>query len=225
MTTATERTRGPGDLLADRYRLDDLLQESSGGRFWLAYDLVLSRAVAVHVIDGADARAPGLLAAARRSAVLVDRRILRVLDADTQDGVCFVVTEWAEGTSRDVLLAEGPLAPDRAAWICAELGAALATAHAVGHAHGRLLPEGVLIDRSGTVRIMGFAVDAGLIGLAPGPIAGDVNDLAAHLYTALTGRWPGRATSARVPDAPAEGGQVLRARQVRAGVPAALDSL
>ena len=225
MTTATERTRGPGYLLADRYRLDDLLQESSGGRFWLAYDLVLSRAVAVHVIDGTDARAPGLLAAARRSAVLVDRRILRVLDADTRDGVCFVVTEWAEGTSLDVLLAEGPLAPERAAWICAELGAALATAHAVGHAHGRLLPEGVLIDRSGTVRIMGFAVDAGLIGLAPGPIAGDVNDLAALLYTALTGRWPGRATSARVPDAPAEGGQVLRARQVRAGVPAALDSL
>lgn len=225
MTTAIERTRGPGDLLADRYRLDDLLQESSGGRFWLAYDLVLSRAVAVHVIDGADARAPGLLAAARRSAVLLDRRILRVLDADTRDGVCFVVTEWAEGTSLDVLLSEGPLAPERAAWICAELGAALATAHAAGHAHGRLLPEGVLIDRSGTVRIMGFAVDAGLVGFPPGSVAGDVSDLAALLYAALTGRWPGRVPSERVPAAPAEAGQVLRARQVRAGVPAALDSL
>jgi hypothetical protein len=225
VTTATERTRGPGDLLADRYRLDDLLQESSGARFWLAHDLVLSRAVAVHVIDGTDARASGLLDAARRSAVLVDRRILRVLDADTRDGVCFVVTEWAEGTSLDVLLAEGPLAPERAAWICAELGAAISSAHAVGHAHGRLLPEGVLIDRSGTVRVMGFAVDAGLVGLPPGSIEGDVTDLAAILYAALTGRWPGRAPSERVPTAPAEAGQVLRARQVRAGVPAALDSL
>ena len=41
----------PGDVLADRYRLTDLLTESAGGRFWRAFDKVLQRDVAVHIIS------------------------------------------------------------------------------------------------------------------------------------------------------------------------------
>ncbi len=225
MITASERTRGPGDLLAGRYRLDDLLSEAYGGRNWLAHDLVLSRAVAVHVIDATNPRAAALLAAARASAGLLDRRILKVLDAETLDGVCYVVTEWAEGSTLDVLLADGPLEADRASWLIAEVGSALSSAHADGHAHGRLLPETILVDRGGTVRIIGFGVDAALVGLPPGSVDGDVHDLAALLYAALTGRWAGRAPSGRLPSAPYESGRLLRARQVRAGVPAHLDTL
>ncbi|MGL5825489.1 MAG: protein kinase family protein, partial [Nocardioides sp.] len=102
MTAAMEPSRGPGDLLANRYRLGDLLHESHGGRYLRARDLVLSRDVAVHVIAVGDPRADALLAAARRSAGLTDRRILRVLDADLWNEVCYVVTEWADGTSLDV---------------------------------------------------------------------------------------------------------------------------
>lgn len=216
---------GPGDLLADRYRLSDLLQETSGGRLWRAHDLVLSRDVAVHLIAAGDPRADDLLGAARRSAVLVDRRILRVLDAESRDDTCYVVSEWADGTSLDILLEDGPLDAQRAAWITSEAASALATAHAVGYAHGRVTPESVLIDASGTVRIIGFAVDAALAGLPQGKIAGDVTDLGALLYAGLTGRWPGRTPSERVPTALYESGRVLRARQVRAGVPTPLDAL
>ena len=52
-----EHTR-PGDVLADRYRLTDLLTESKGGRFWRAFDSVLHRDVAVHIIACDDERAP-----------------------------------------------------------------------------------------------------------------------------------------------------------------------
>ena len=72
----------PGDVLADRYRLVDLLTESGGGRFWRAHDRVLDRHVALHVIAEDDERAEPLLEAARRSATVHDRRLLRVLDAD-----------------------------------------------------------------------------------------------------------------------------------------------
>jgi serine/threonine kinase PknH len=225
VTTAMEQSRGPGHLLADRYRLGDLLHETHGGRFLRAHDLVLSRDVAVHLIAASDPRADDLLAAARRSAALTDRRILRVLDAESRDDTCYVVTEWAEGTSLDILLDDGPLEAQRAAWLTAETASALATAHAAGHTHGRLRPENILIDATGTVRILGFAVDAALTGLPPGPISGDVADLAAILYAALTGRWPGRAHSDRVPRALYEAGRVLRARQVRAGVPTTLDAV
>jgi hypothetical protein len=215
----------PGDVLADRYRLVDLLTESGSGRFWRAHDRVLQRHVAVHVIEADDERAAALLEAAKMSATVPDRRLLRVLDADQSDGVCFVVNEWGSGSSLDVMLAnEGPLGPRRAAWLVSEVAASMAVAHDAGVAHGRLVPENVLVDRAGSVRVIGFSVEAALHGLPPGRITTDVADLGGLLYCALTGKWPG-ASRSRVPPAPHEHGRVLRPRQVRAGIPRPLDAL
>lgn len=220
---------GPGDLLAERYRLDVLLNESGGGRFWRARDRILSRDVAVHVIAPDDPRADRLMEAARRSAVLLDRRILRVLDADRVGDLCYVVNEWADGESLDRLLEAGPLQPERAAWIAYEVGAVITGAHAASLTHGRLNPENVLVDTTGTVRLIGFAVDAALSGVPTEDIATnierDVHDLGGILYAGLTGRWAGVSTSERVAPAPREGGVLLHPRQVTAGIPTALDSI
>jgi len=214
----------PGDVLADRYRMVDLLNERKGGMFWCADDQVLTRRVAIHVIRRGDERAPGLLDAARRSATVTDARILRVLDADESDEVCYVVNEWGSGTSLDLLLADGPLAPRRAAWVISEVADTIARAHRLGEAHGRLAPENVLIDHNGSVKIIGFAVDAALHGLPPDRRATDVVDLAALLYAALVGKWPGTSRS-ELPAAPESGGVPLRPRKVRAGIPKALDTI
>ncbi|WP_161962344.1 protein kinase family protein [Nocardioides speluncae] len=214
-----------GDVLANRYLLIDLLSESRGGRFWRAHDRVLSRHVALHVIPQDDERAAGLLDAAKRSATVSDRRLLRVLDADIRDELVYVVNEWGAGTSLDVMLAnDGPLSPRRAAWITSEVGAALANAHAADVAHGRLVPENVLVDHSGSVRVIGLAVDAALQGLPDGRVSTDVVDLAGVLYAAMTGKWPGISRSG-VPSAPDQTGRVLRPRKVRAGVPKVLDEI
>lgn len=214
-----------GDVLAGRYRLIDLLSESGGGRFWRAHDNVLERFVALHVIGIDDPRAPGLVEAARTSAGVLDPRILRVLDAEQEDGRCFVVNEWGTGISLDVLVTHaGPLAPRRAAWLVADVADAIARAHAAGVTHGRLNPENVLIDRYGAVRLIGMCVDAALHGLAPGDVQGDLEDLGGLLYCTLTGVWPGPSGSI-VPAAPRENGAFLSPRQVRAGVPGPLDAL
>ena len=86
-----------GDVLGDRYLLVDLLTESGSGRFWRAHDRILERHVAIHVIAADDQRAPSLMEAARRASTVLDRRILRVLDAEVNDDVCYVVNEWALG--------------------------------------------------------------------------------------------------------------------------------
>ncbi|MBS2940232.1 protein kinase [Nocardioides sp. J2M5] len=214
-----------GDVLADRYRLDDLLAENGTGRFWRAHDRVLHRAVAVHVLAADDERAGPLLEAARRAGPVIDRRLLRVLDAEVADGRCYVVNEWGQGDSLDVLLTrEGPLPPRRAAWLVAEVADTIAEAHALGLAHGRLAPENVLVDQHGQVRIIGFGVDAALRGLAPGRTGVDEIDLVGLLYAALTGRWAGVSQSA-LPPAPEAHGTVLRPRRVRAGIPRVLDTL
>ncbi|GEP39931.1 hypothetical protein NPS01_35940 [Nocardioides psychrotolerans] len=214
----------PGDVLAGRYRLVDLLTESGGGRFWRAHDRVLQRHVALHVIAADDPRAPGLLEAARNSAMILDRRILRVLDADTDDGLVFVVNEWGSGTSLDILVAGGPLLPRRAAWLAGEVADSVARAHEAGVTHGRLIPENVMVDRNGEIRVIGFSVDAAMHGLTGSRVESDIADLAGLLYCGLTGKWAGVSSSA-VPRAPAEHGAVLRPRQVRAGVPRSLDAL
>ena len=203
--TVTQAAR-PGDVLADRYRLVDLLSESGGGRFWRAHDNVLDRHVALHCIAEDDERAPGLTEAARLSATVLDRRLLRVLDADHGDGMAYVVNEWGTGTSLDILIGtDGPMPPRRAAWVVSEVAASIAVAHEERVAHGRLVPETILLDHGGSVRIIGCCVDAALRGLPPGRVSQDVTDLGGLLYYALTGRWAGASTSAVKAGAPGAG--------------------
>ena len=227
---------GPGTVLAGRFTLDDLIGDADGARFWRATDRTLARNVAVHVIAEGDERADSLLTAARTSALVTDGHLLRVLDAAREDGVVYVVNEWGSGVSLDRLLEEGPLSPRRAAWVVKEVAEAIATAHRNGVAHGRLLPENVMITEAGSVKLIGFVVDAVLRGRAGrdqrrvtggDPMSAhesDVVNLGALLYAALVGRWPGSEGST-VPAAPAEHGRPLRPRQVRAGVPRPLDAI
>lgn len=222
----------PGTMLGGRYRLEDLLAEHEGARFWRATDTVLARSVAIHALPSSDERAAGVLEAARRSAQVTDPHFLRVLDCDDVEDLTWVVNEWGEGVSLDIMLERGTLPPTRAAWLTREVAEAIAAAHALGLSHGRLNPESVLVTDSGSVKVIGFVVNAAFEGAAPphpaygalDPREADVIDLAGILYAALTGRWPGVSPSA-VPKAPRDGRRPLRPRQVRAGVPRTLDAI
>ncbi|HEX4189440.1 MAG TPA: protein kinase family protein [Marmoricola sp.] len=222
----------PGSLLDNRYRLEVLLSEQDGARFWRATDTVLARSVAVHVVPSSDPRAAAVLAAAQRSAGVTDPHFLRVLDCADADGLTWVINEWGDGSSLDVILDTGTLPPMRAAWLTREVAEAIAAAHAQGLSHGRLNPEAVLVTKSGSVKIIGFMLNAAFERTSAvgspygviGPREADVVDLAGILYAALTGRWPGVAPSGLTP-APREGSHPLRPRQVRAGVPRTLDAI
>lgn len=217
----------PGTLLAGRFRLEDLLEEAGGARFWRATDLTLARDVAVHVIDESDPRAAALLNAARTSALVGGSHLLRVLDAAVEDGVAYVVNEWGNGVSLDRMLLEGPLQHRQAAWLVREVAEAIADAHRHGVAHGRLIPENVLVNENGSIKLIGFVVDGVLHGRASSDLSeheADVLNLAALLYAGLVGRWPG-TPGTTVAEAPRDHGRVLAPRQVRAGVPKALDRI
>src|SRR5690349_20236182 len=111
----------PGTVLGERYRLEDLLSEHDGARFWRATDVVLARSVAVHAVASEAPRAAALLEAARLSVTVTDAHFLRVLDCDDVDGVTWVINEWGEGDSLDVMLEQGPLPAARAAWLAHEV--------------------------------------------------------------------------------------------------------
>lgn len=227
----------PGTRLAGRYRLlepvgaPDRGAPAPGTAYWRAHDELLNRSVGVRVLTETTASADAVLHAAQQAATVQDPRFLAVLDADRGDGLAYVVTEWCDATDLAGLLARGPLPAADAHWIAAEVARGLTHAHAAGLAHRRLVPEAVLRDESGSVKIAGLAVDAALRGMSPYADArAEESDLwaaGAVLYAALTGRWPlaesGQRT--RLPPAPVVDGAPCAPRQVRAAVPAALDEL
>lgn len=221
-----------GQVLAGRYRLDEVVADRGNTYTWRAFDQVLSRAVLCHVLPSEDPRTPNLLEAARRSAVATDSRFLRVLDAvhSTEAGTgSYIVCEYAPGQSVEVLLSQGPLSSLEAAWLTRELADALSAMHAQGLYHQRINPDTVVITPAGNVKIVGFLLEA-VMYPEEQPSAEveaeqvDVQDLGRMLYATLVSRWPGQEAFG-LAKAPSEGGRLLTPRQVRAGVSPALDRI
>jgi putative peptidoglycan lipid II flippase len=218
----------PGRLLAGRYRVEDLVYDRAGARLWRAVDEVLRRSVAVDILPASSPRAPALVNAARHSTVVADARFLRVLDASQENGDVYVVREWARGEDLDQILADGALTHRRAAWVVRELGEAVSAAHRAGIYHWRLVPENIIITDTGAVRIVGLATEAAIEGLRYAKAeaeAEDVRALGRVLYATLVARWPGGGNGCALRRAPSEHGRLLSPRQVRAGVPRALDDI
>ena len=138
-----------------------------------------------------------------------------------------IVREWTAGATLVERLADGPMDADQACLLGIQVARTLAVAHAGGVTHGALGPGDVLMTDDGRARVAGLATRA-LLEPAPDagadvvrPTSADSWAAAAVTYAAVTGRWPDRPRDGL----PAAGrtGSVPRPRQVRAGVPKALD--
>jgi hypothetical protein len=227
------RTLVSGDVIAERYHLQDLVHERLGSTTWRAHDAVLSRNVGLELLPSNDPRAERFLDAARGSTAVSDPRFLRVLDLIQDDhGHHMIVREWARAFPLDAVLAQAPLPSWRAAAIVIEVAEALANAHERGQFHRRLTPHQVLLKESGAVRVVGLGFATALApvgGAEQQPDAAqlerlDVQGLGKLLYACLVARWPGGHVDG-LRSAPTEHGRVLRPRQVRAGVDREIDAI
>ncbi|WP_316670205.1 protein kinase family protein [uncultured Propionibacterium sp.] len=185
-----------GDVLAERYHLDEQLDAVGLATTWRGRDAMLSRSVVVHVLDPQAPTTPGVLSAARRASVATDSRFLRVLDA-LDEPVPFIVCEDCPGTRLRELLSYGALSGVESAFVVREIADALSPMHTRGVFHRRLTPESIIITPNGNVKVVGFLIDAALSGEAEGPAADpavqeseDVRALGKILYACLTQRWP-----------------------------------
>ncbi|MFT3971362.1 MAG: murein biosynthesis integral membrane protein MurJ [Micropruina sp.] len=216
-----------GQVLDDRYRLDELLTRRGRALTWRAFDQRLSRAVLMHLLPADDPRGDELIGVAKRASGAPDSAFLRVLDAGVfEGGEHYIVFEYTPGTSLEEVLASGPLSPVEAAWIVKELAQALAALHTRGLHHERINPDTVVLTAAGNVRIVGLLVEAALDPdeQAVTGEAADVRALGSLLYACLVNRWPdGDGYGLR--GAPREGARTLTPAQVKAGVPRMLDTL
>jgi serine/threonine-protein kinase len=213
----------PVAVLADRYTLEEELGRSRTGLVCRSTDPLLRRAVAVKLVHPRLADDPAFAEAlrvqARRVAAVSVPGIARLLDTGQQDGVLYLVREYAPGESlRSRLDRRGPAPPDEAVRVGAALLRVLAEAHDRDVLHLALDPGDVIVGADGGIHLIDLAIGAAiaesrpseavtLLGdeyLAPEQIAGhpcdartDVFAAAAVLFEMLTGEPPGGRTSAR----------------------------
>ncbi len=218
-------TSEPGTRLGGRYRLEDRVAAAAGWAAWKAIDETLARAVTVLTFAPGFPRLHEVVTAARSASRLTDSRFAQVFDIENDWDHAYIVMEWASGDSLDDMLAPGPLDAVRGARIIAEAADAMAAAHAAGLAHLCLNPDCLRWTPGGGVKITGLGIDAALAdATAEDPAVADTYRLGMLLYAALTGHWPGPDWPA-LPPAPLADGLPCSPRQVRAGVPAALDEI
>ena len=187
--------RHSGDRIADRYRLEECVDEAEVFSSWRAMDEKLRRAVGVHLLASGHQRAKEAVEAARQAALLGDPRFVQVLDAVEDGELVYIIREWLpDATDLTTLLAEGPVEPYEAYQLVRQVTDALASAHRRGQSHLRLTPDCVLRSDSGQSRINGIATDAALYGIrAEDRAAAELQDtraIGALLFCALTHRWP-----------------------------------
>lgn len=237
-------------MLGGRYRLDRLIATGGMAQVWEATDQVLARRVAVKVLHPHLAADEAFIARFRREATAAARlshpSIVSIYDTCADDDCHAIVMELVEGaTLRELLDERKWLEPGQAVAIIAEVADALETAHQGGVVHRDVKPANILLSPDGRVLVADFGIaKAGAdltatnttLGtakyLAPEQVEGktvdaraDVYALGVVLYETLCGRPPFVADTEAATALARLHQEPMRPRNVRAGVPKALEDV
>jgi CHASE2 domain-containing sensor protein len=207
---------GPESVIAG-YRLVSLIGRGGMGVVYEALQLTLDRPVALKLIDPSRVDDQELRARFVReshiAAGLEHPHVIPVYEAREDDGLLFIAMRLVLGPSlADVLAAQAPLSPARAATLVAQIASALGAAHAKGLVHRDVKPANVLLHDGEHAYLTDFGItreisDVGLtavgerIGtvdyMSPEQCRGepvgppsDIYALGCVLYEALTGSVP-----------------------------------
>lgn len=154
----------PGELLADRYRIEAEVGSGGTGIVYRAMDCLLGEPVAVKLLRpevvAADPQAferfTQELRLARR---ITHRNVVRTHDLGESGGVPFLTMEYVQGASLASVIARlRTLPPSAVASIGKQLLRALAAAHEQGVMHGDLKPQNLLIGANGVLKVTDFGV-------------------------------------------------------------------
>jgi serine/threonine-protein kinase len=199
------------------YELQSLIGSGGMGEVYRAYDTRRERVVALKLLRPEVAADAAYRARFQRESRIAARlrepHVIPVHDFGEIDGVLYIDMRLVEGPSlRDVLQANGALAPRRTASIIGQVAKALDAAHANDLAHRDVKPENVLMTADAFAYLVDFGIAYGggeasvtkadlVMGSCayiaperlngqPGGPAADVYSLTCLLYECLTGRAP-----------------------------------
>lgn len=159
-------------LLAGRYEVGELIGRGGMAEVHAGYDARLGRDVAIKILRADLARDSSFLQRFRREAQAAATQhhpaIVAIFDSGeevmTESGgaelpVPFIVMERVHGrTLRQILHADGPLAPGEAARVMAEALSALSYSHHNCLVHRDVKPANIMVDDTGAVKVMDFGI-------------------------------------------------------------------
>ncbi|HUQ01219.1 MAG TPA: serine/threonine-protein kinase [Kofleriaceae bacterium] len=217
--STSAQTLSPGDVLANRYRVERLLGRGGMGAVYLAHDEVLDDTVAVKVIAAAFAADEASLVERFRREAAAARKVsspsvIRIHDlGEARPGLLYLSMEYFPGrTLAEVITTRGLVPISDCVDYLQQICTGLAAAHDAGVIHRDLKPQNVLVGERNTVKLIDFGLakattGAGLTGtgmllgtphyMSPEQVRGknvdassDLYSLGALAYHLVTGRPP-----------------------------------
>ncbi len=154
----------PGSTIASRFSIERVIGRGGMGVVYLALDTELGERVAIKTLlpehltadETAMERFRNEIRLARR---IAHRNIVRTHDFGKTDDIYYVTMEFVEGTTlRSVIDRRGTLGTTAMLAIAKQLAEALKCAHDEGIIHRDIKPQNLLLDATGTLKVMDFGV-------------------------------------------------------------------
>jgi serine/threonine-protein kinase len=140
-----------GQTLADKYRIEELINEGGMGAVYRGTHILMDKTVAVKVLHPALAADDKIVARFSREARAASRishpHALSVTDfGESDNGVVFLVMEYLKGeTLKEVIHNEGPMPLPRVVEIIRQICGALEAAHTEGVVHRDLKSDNIML--------------------------------------------------------------------------------
>ncbi len=152
-----------GQLIAERYELEELVGTGGMSSVYRAHDRLLERDVAIKVLHEqftADGEyVERFRREARAVAQLQHPNIVTVIDRGEQDDRQFIVFEYVDGENLKALSErEGPLPEREAIELALQVAGALGFAHDQGLVHRDVKPQNVLLNEGGQAKVTDFGI-------------------------------------------------------------------
>jgi serine/threonine-protein kinase len=152
-----------GELVANRYELEELVGTGGMSSVYRALDTLLERKVALKILHshyGDDEEyVERFRREARSVAQLSHPNIVTVIDRGEDDGRQYIVFEYIDGESLKQLVdRSGPLPARRVIELGLQIADALAFAHQHGLVHRDVKPQNVLINGDGEAKVTDFGI-------------------------------------------------------------------
>jgi serine/threonine protein kinase len=152
-----------GDVMAERYELEELVGSGGMSSVYRARDRLLERHVALKVLHHHFAEDDEYVERFRREARAVAQlthpNIVTVIDRGEADGSQYIVFEYVEGENlKQLLERSGPLPVQDALELALGIARALAFAHEHGLVHRDVKPQNVLLNGDGRPKVTDFGI-------------------------------------------------------------------
>jgi serine/threonine protein kinase/Tfp pilus assembly protein PilF len=144
------------------YRVDAVAGVGGMGVVYLAWDERLGRKVALKLLPPSmvanEAELGRLKREARTASALNHPNIVTIHDIGEVGSAHYVAAEFIEGTTLRERMMKGPIPPNEAVDIVAQVASALCVAHRAGIVHRDIKPENIMLRPDGYVKVLDFGI-------------------------------------------------------------------